>query len=64
MATALEIVEVSDSTWSGSMLQLLGTVADHINMQVAFIVPLIAYSYVAFYGLKGHKIGRERQLPT
>ena len=41
---------------------LLGTVADHVNMQVAFIVPLIAYSYVAFYGLKGHKIGRDRQV--
>jgi MFS transporter, FHS family, L-fucose permease len=40
---------------------LLGKVADVANMQVAFIVPLIAYSYVAFYGLKGHKIGRDRQ---
>jgi FHS family L-fucose permease-like MFS transporter len=39
---------------------LLGTVADHVNVQVAFIVPLIAYSYVAFYGLKGHTIGRNR----
>jgi FHS family L-fucose permease-like MFS transporter len=43
---------------------LLGAVADHVNVQVAFIVPLLAYSYVAFYGLKGHKIGRERQLPV
>jgi FHS family L-fucose permease-like MFS transporter len=39
---------------------LLGKVADVVNVQVAFIVPLIAYSYVAFYGLKGHKIGRNR----
>lgn len=38
---------------------LLGVVADATkNLQLAFIVPLIAYSYVAFYGLKGHKIGR------
>ncbi len=41
---------------------ILGKVADVVNMQVAFIVPLIAYSYVAFYGLKGHNIGRDRQL--
>jgi len=38
---------------------VLGWVADATkNLQLAFIVPLIAYSYVAFYGLKGHKIGR------
>ena len=28
------------------------------NLQGGFIIPLIAYAYVAFYGLKGHKIGR------
>ncbi len=37
---------------------ILGRVADVWNLQVAFIVPLIAYAYVAFYGLKGYKIGR------
>jgi len=41
---------------------LLGAVADHVNVQVAFIVPLIAYSYVAFYGLKGHAIRRDPQV--
>jgi FHS family L-fucose permease-like MFS transporter len=30
------------------------------NLQVSFIVPLIAYTYVAFYGLKGHSIGRDK----
>jgi FHS family L-fucose permease-like MFS transporter len=36
-----------------------GKIADLThNLQISFIVPLIAYSYVAFYGLKGHKIGR------
>src|SRR5205814_10694892 len=31
---------------------LLGRVADVThNLQIAFVVPLIAYSYVAFYGL-------------
>jgi len=33
-------------------------VADVWNLQAAFIVPLIAYAYVAFYGWKGHRIGR------
>ena len=28
------------------------------NLQISFIVPLIAYAYVAFYGLKGHKVWR------
>lgn len=44
----------------GVLPLLLGKVADLTNnLQMAFIVPLIAYSYVAFYGLKGHKIGRK-----
>jgi len=37
---------------------ILGRVADVWNLQAAFIVPLIAYAYVAFYGWKGHRIGR------
>jgi FHS family L-fucose permease-like MFS transporter len=35
-----------------------GKIADKCNPQVAFIVPLIAYAYVAFYGIKGYRIGR------
>jgi len=36
-----------------------GKIADLThNLQISFIVPLIAYAYVSFYGLKGHKIGR------
>ena len=39
---------------------LQGLVADLTkNLQISFIVPLIAYSYVAFYGAKGHAIGRQ-----
>ncbi|HEU5125985.1 MAG TPA: sugar MFS transporter [Verrucomicrobiae bacterium] len=39
---------------------LQGFVADSTkNLQLSFIVPLIAYAYVAFYGAKGHKIGRK-----
>ena len=39
---------------------IMGKVADHWNRQVAFIIPLIAYAYVGFYGLVGHRIGRNR----
>ncbi|HEX5220258.1 MAG TPA: sugar MFS transporter [Verrucomicrobiae bacterium] len=36
-----------------------GKIADLTgNLQLSFIVPLIAYAYVAFYGAKGHRIGR------
>jgi FHS family L-fucose permease-like MFS transporter len=39
---------------------LQGFIADATkNLQFSFIVPLIAYAYVAFYGAKGHRIGRK-----
>ncbi|HEY4417333.1 MAG TPA: sugar MFS transporter [Verrucomicrobiae bacterium] len=38
---------------------LQGTIADHFSIQLSFIVPMIAYAYVAFYGAMGHKIGRK-----
>ncbi len=28
------------------------------SLQLSFVVPLIAYAYVAFYGWKGHRVGR------
>lgn len=37
---------------------LWGKIADVKSPQLAFIVPLIAYAYVAFYGIKGYKVGR------
>ena len=41
---------------------LQGKIADVTgNLQISFIVPLIAYAYVAFYGAKGHSIGRKEQ---
>jgi FHS family L-fucose permease-like MFS transporter len=44
---------------------LQGKLADLThNLQISFIVPLFAYAYVAFYGLKGHTIGRDRHLAT
>ena len=39
---------------------LQGLVADMTNnLQLSFLVPLIAYAYIAFYGAKGHAIGRQ-----
>jgi FHS family L-fucose permease-like MFS transporter len=36
-----------------------GRIADLThNLQLSFLVPMVAYAYVAFYGLKGHRIGR------
>lgn len=38
---------------------LQGHIADLGGLQISYIVPLIAYSYVGFYGLIGHRIGRK-----
>ena len=37
---------------------LQGLLADKIGIQNSFIVPMVAYAYVAFYGAIGHRIGR------
>ena len=37
-----------------------GFIADHHGLQISFIVPLIAYAYVAFYGAIGHRIGKKQ----
>ncbi len=41
---------------------LQGHIADLGGLQISYLVPLVAYSYVGFYGLIGHRIGRSRQL--
>jgi FHS family L-fucose permease-like MFS transporter len=35
-----------------------GTLADHFNIQVSYVVPMIAFAYIAFYGLYGYRAGR------
>lgn len=37
---------------------LQGHIADRLSLQLSYLVPLIAYAYVAFYGWKGHRVGR------
>ncbi len=36
-----------------------GAIADHFGIQISFIVPMIAFAYVAFYGLYGYRVGRK-----
>jgi FHS family L-fucose permease-like MFS transporter len=38
---------------------LQGSIADQWGIQVSFIVPMIAFAYIAFYGLYGYKAGRQ-----
>ena len=37
---------------------LQGAVADKFGIQTSFIVPMIAFAYIAFYGLYGYRAGR------
>ena len=41
---------------------LQGAVADHYGIQTSFVVPIIAFAYIAFYGVYGYRAGR--QLPA
>lgn len=43
---------------------LQGHIADLGGLQISYLVPLIAYSYVGFYGLIGHRIGRKKAEAT
>jgi MFS transporter, FHS family, L-fucose permease len=40
---------------------LQGGVADRFGIQFSFIVPMIAFAYVAFYGLYGYRAGRNNK---
>ena len=40
---------------------LQGAVADFTkSLQLSFLVPFVAYLYVAFYGFYGHRVGQSR----
>jgi len=43
---------------------LQGHIADKFGLQISYIVPLIAYAYVGFYGWIGHRIGRRQEIPA
>jgi FHS family L-fucose permease-like MFS transporter len=49
----------------GKIADILIKGGNEHGLQISFIVPMIAYAYVAFYGLIGHRIGRQpTSLPT
>jgi len=50
-----------DFRWSGAAIAAVRSGGSTGNLQLVFIVPLVAYSYVAFDGLKGHRIRRDGQ---
>jgi MFS transporter, FHS family, L-fucose permease len=37
---------------------LQGAIADHVGIQTSFVVPMVAFAYIAFYGIYGYKAGR------
>jgi FHS family L-fucose permease-like MFS transporter len=37
---------------------LQGQIADRCGIQTSFIVPMVAFAYIAFYGIYGYKAGR------
>jgi MFS transporter, FHS family, L-fucose permease len=41
---------------------LQGRIADLWNLQISYIVPMLAYAYVAFYGWSGHRAGRRLEM--
>ena len=43
---------------------LQGLVADRMGVQFSFIVPMCAFAYIAFYGLYGYRVGRQKMALT
>jgi MFS transporter, FHS family, L-fucose permease len=41
---------------------LQGLLADVIGIRLSYIVPMLSYLYLFFYGFKGYKIGKEEKL--
>ena len=41
----------------GAILPLIqGVFADNVGIQSAFIIPVLCYAYIAFYGYSGHRL--------
>jgi FHS family L-fucose permease-like MFS transporter len=41
---------------------LQGLLADMIGIRLSYIVPMLSYLYLFFYGFKGYKIGKKEKL--
>lgn len=47
----------------GALIPVLqGAVADSAGLQISFLVPILCYVYILFYGLKGYKIGKDPEV--
>jgi FHS family L-fucose permease-like MFS transporter len=45
----------------GAILPVIqGVIADHVGIHHAFILPVLCYLYIMFFGLKGSKPNSER----
>jgi FHS family L-fucose permease-like MFS transporter len=42
---------------------LQGAMADRFGIQISFVVPVLAFAYVAFYGVYGYRAGRPAEPP-
>jgi FHS family L-fucose permease-like MFS transporter len=48
------------SVFGGAVLPpLQGLVADKMGIQFSFVVPMVAFGYIAFYGVYGYRAGRQ-----
>jgi FHS family L-fucose permease-like MFS transporter len=40
----------------GAFIPLLqGFVADSVNLQISFVIPMVCYAFIAYYGFKGYE---------
>jgi FHS family L-fucose permease-like MFS transporter len=45
--------------------ELQGVLADHVGLQLSFVLPAICYLYIAFYGFNGFQpVSRTRNVPV
>ena len=50
------------SVFGGALMPpFQGFVADHFGIQFSYVVPMISYVYIGFYGLYGYRAGRRKQ---
>ncbi len=55
-ASSLLIIAIA----GGALLpRALGEVADRWGIQYGFVVPMLAFAYIAFYGIYGYRAGRQ-----
>ena len=41
---------------------VMGTVSDHFNLETAYLIPIIAYLYISFYGIYSTKLTQKNKL--